>query len=573
MPSRKILGPLCVLALLATGLLLPTGRAAPAPPARPDVAIDEFPLPDPSSAPYAITAGPDGALWFTEESASRVGRITLAGTVTEFPLPDHSSRPMGIAAGPDGNLWFVEATGNRVGRLTPIGSLTEFPLPVPDSDPEAIVAGPDHNLWFTETRRGLGRISPRGILTEFPLPTASAGPLGITTGPDGNLWFAEHAASQVGRVTPAGNVQEYPLTAKDRTPVGIAHGPDGNLWVAERTANLVAKVSPAGQVLAEYALPDPHSSPTLLTAGPDDQIWLGANPGYLSLVARLSLTGTVTQYEVPTENSAPVGITTGPDGNLWFTENAVGKIGRISEVGYGANCPVQFADVPAGSPFYAPVLCLACRGMLAGYADGTFRPGAPVTRGQFAKLLANAAGYYITLPPGYHSFADVLPGSPFLRYVESVRVHSAMHGYACGGPGEPCDAQNRPYFRPAGWVTRGQAAQAVANAAQWSDPLPPDRQTFRDVPPGSLWWAAVERGALHGILHGYADGTYRPDALVTRGQAAQLLAGAFLPGCTPPGGSAPVTVRPPGRAVAGCPPAPRGRRATAVLVPPRPAML
>ena len=175
--------------------------------------------------------------------------------------------------------------------------------------------------------------------------------------------------------------------------------------------------------------------------------------------------------------------------------------------------------------------------MLAGYADGTFRPSAPVTRGQFAKLLGNAAGY--AEPARYPTFADVPPTDPFYLYIARDQAHFALHGYACGGPSEPCNAQNWPYFRPAGGVTRGQAAQAVANAAQWSDPLPADRQTFRDVPPGSLWWAAVERGALHGILHGYADGAYAPDGRGTRGQAAQLLAGAILPGCMPPGGGAP----------------------------------
>ena len=30
---------------------------------------------------------------------------------------------------------------------------------------------------------------------------------------------------------------------------------------------------------------------------------------------------------------------------------------------------------------------LAARGVLAGYEDGSFRPGAPVTRGQMAKIL------------------------------------------------------------------------------------------------------------------------------------------------------------------------------------------
>ena len=36
---------------------------------------------------FAITAGPDGNLWFTEPNLERIGRITPAGVVSEFPPP------------------------------------------------------------------------------------------------------------------------------------------------------------------------------------------------------------------------------------------------------------------------------------------------------------------------------------------------------------------------------------------------------------------------------------------------------------------------------------------------------
>ncbi|MCP3097440.1 hypothetical protein LZ198_00980 [Myxococcus sp. K15C18031901] len=36
--------------------------------------FSEFPLASTGTGPYGITAGPDGALWFTEE-VGRIGRI------------------------------------------------------------------------------------------------------------------------------------------------------------------------------------------------------------------------------------------------------------------------------------------------------------------------------------------------------------------------------------------------------------------------------------------------------------------------------------------------------------------
>ena len=58
--------------------------------------IIEFPILTKASNPNGITAGQDGALWFTENSVSQIGRITTAGVVTEFPTPTIVSGPIGI---------------------------------------------------------------------------------------------------------------------------------------------------------------------------------------------------------------------------------------------------------------------------------------------------------------------------------------------------------------------------------------------------------------------------------------------------------------------------------------------
>lgn len=52
----------------------PTPAQSPAPDA-PAV----FPVPDPASGPYALTAGPDGALWCTLVHAGAVARLTPDG--------------------------------------------------------------------------------------------------------------------------------------------------------------------------------------------------------------------------------------------------------------------------------------------------------------------------------------------------------------------------------------------------------------------------------------------------------------------------------------------------------------
>jgi virginiamycin B lyase len=43
--------------------------------------------------PSSITAGPDGAVWFTEWGKDRIGRITLAGHITKWALPTAEAGP------------------------------------------------------------------------------------------------------------------------------------------------------------------------------------------------------------------------------------------------------------------------------------------------------------------------------------------------------------------------------------------------------------------------------------------------------------------------------------------------
>src|SRR4029078_11171495 len=78
-----------------------------------------------------------------------------------------------------------------------------------------------------------------------------------------------------------------------------------------------------------------------------------------------------------------------------------------------------------------------------------------------AKIVSNAAGIGGT-PTGIF-YTDVPEDHPFYVWVIRVIDLAVMSGYPCGSPGEPCDDQNRPYFRPFNNVTRGQASKIVAN--------------------------------------------------------------------------------------------------------------
>jgi virginiamycin B lyase len=104
--------------------------------------ITEYARPTPDSGPLGITAGPDGALWFTEWYKSKIGRIPTSGTFTEYVVPTANSNPLIITVGPGGALWFAESGNNKIGRITTSGTFTEYPLSA-NSEPYIITAGPD----------------------------------------------------------------------------------------------------------------------------------------------------------------------------------------------------------------------------------------------------------------------------------------------------------------------------------------------------------------------------------------------------------------------------------------------
>jgi sugar lactone lactonase YvrE len=175
-----------------------------------------------------ITAGPDGNLWFTEQSGNRIGRITPHGAITEFANPTPASQPRAIALGADGNIWFGEFAGGKVGRITPQGAITEFALPTPNSGPRALAAGPDGNIWVSQYRASrIARITPGGEITEFALPRPNSGPGDITAGPDGAMWFVELSGNmdgmqpdgaRIGRIAMDGTVTEFEMPTRAPSP-------------------------------------------------------------------------------------------------------------------------------------------------------------------------------------------------------------------------------------------------------------------------------------------------------------------------------------------------------------------
>jgi virginiamycin B lyase len=104
-------------------------------------------LPDAGSAPVGITVAIDGAAWFTEIGAGRIGRIDRNGVLTEYPLPDRASKPHAIAADPAGGCWFTLWGSNQIGFIAADGTSAVIDLPTPDSEPHGLAVAADGTVW------------------------------------------------------------------------------------------------------------------------------------------------------------------------------------------------------------------------------------------------------------------------------------------------------------------------------------------------------------------------------------------------------------------------------------------
>jgi hypothetical protein len=178
-------------------------------------------------------------------------------------------------------------------------------------------------------------------------------------------------------------------------------------------------------------------------------------------------------------------------------------------------CNMRFYDLPDTSWAYSYISNLYCRNVVSGFSDGTFRPNADITRGQFTKMLVlsfNMAGQ----TPSQATFADVPLGSTYSAFVETAARAGIVGGYSDGN------------FRPNESVTRGQAVKMITIAANWGQAYPPVA-TFADIPSGHWAFGYVESAYRQGIINGYSDGTFRPQVGMSRAQVSKVLTIATQP--------------------------------------------
>ncbi|HKP51217.1 MAG TPA: S-layer homology domain-containing protein [Chloroflexia bacterium] len=300
-------------------------------------------------------------------------------------------------------------------------------------------------------------------------------------------------------------------------------------------------------------VPSPSVGPSYLTAVDmvsANDVWAVGNyyiGGSISqtLVERYGGSGCPTPTSIATATSTPSAGTTQTTTSTTVTTPVAGTATQTTlATTTPTACAISFSDVPPDSTFYTWIRCLACRNIISGYTDGTFRPGNDITRGQIAKMVSNSAGF--SEDPGPQLYEDVPEASPFYAWINRLSMRGHMGGYPCGlVPEETCiPPDNRPYFRPNASATRGQLAKIVSNAAGLGGD--PTGLFYTDVPEEHTFYVWIMRLTSLGVMSGYPCGSegepcddanrpyFRPFNNVTRGQASKIVANTFFPNCQTP---------------------------------------
>ncbi|MEX2504082.1 MAG: S-layer homology domain-containing protein, partial [Egicoccus sp.] len=161
-----------------------------------------------------------------------------------------------------------------------------------------------------------------------------------------------------------------------------------------------------------------------------------------------------------------------------------------------------FSDVGLDSTHGLAISRLKALAISQGYDDGTYRPAESITRAQMAAFLARTLGLDTdTATTDLSDVAGVHAGA-----IAAILDAEVASGYADGT------------FKPTEFVTRGQMAAFLANAAGLDPIAEGELSDVTGTHAGAIY-AVIESG----IANGHTNGMFRPGEYVDRAQMATFI--------------------------------------------------
>jgi len=236
------------------------------------------------AGPHDVYPAPDGTVWFTAQSAGKLGRLDPRTGKSDLIALGPGAAPHGVIVGPDGAAWVTEGGQNAIALVDPATRAVKlFPLPKERRNVNLNTATFDRRgvLWFTGQNGVYGRLDPKtGAMAVFDAPRG-VGPYGITTTPDGQVFFASLAGNYLGQIdlgTGGVTVSEPPVPRQGARRVwSDSHGA---LWITGWESGDLFRYDSKAKNWNRWHLPGDRPQPYAVYVDETDAVWVsdwGAN--------------------------------------------------------------------------------------------------------------------------------------------------------------------------------------------------------------------------------------------------------------------------------------------------------
>jgi streptogramin lyase len=295
--------------------------------------VIEFPF---GLQPYGLTCADDGAVYYTDSGAKRIGRIAQDGTHITRHLPSLADRPFGLAIDDGGLLWITEwsnsgqegepavqlvsridfssgsyescpvssygtprnitpGRGNRMwftigallGSVTHDGELSihepSWTSPWKSFESNGLTVTPNGLIWMGVGGRESGLASFNPMTTEWHLYRLDGIHLqSLSAAPDGRIWFTSFGSKRIGWL----DGDRTTVVSFDGSPFGILAASATEIWVSDFENNRLALVDPgSGEPIRYVNLATSRGEPQVLSRDPSGNLWVSLQKGSIACVS------------------------------------------------------------------------------------------------------------------------------------------------------------------------------------------------------------------------------------------------------------------------------------------------
>ena len=374
------------------------------------------------------------------------GQLAKPTGLVVFDDPSVGRQRLLVADFDNDRLQVFELTGAFVSKLTTVAGATPETL----SFPGAVDVAADGRIAVADRNNDRVLVLGSDLALDLEIDVASNA-ASVAFSPDGSLVHVfltiarmETYSTDSGALT--GSFETVPLTSSSGYHV---HVDDiGYLYFTDFVVDEVAKVSPTGELQwlldTEGSGPGAFQGPYAARPTSDGRL-LVVDAGN-ARIQELDLCPTDFDDVGDTHPfffeicwMATTNVSTGYADGTFRPANAVTRQAMAAflyrfaeEPAFPDPLTASFSDVPTDAAFFTEVEWMAAEGISNGYGDGTFRPGAAVSRQAMAAFMYRAAGEPTFTPPVTATFSDVPTTHQFFAAVEWMAAEGISTGYGDG---------------------------------------------------------------------------------------------------------------------------------------------